>query len=199
MKIKSFLNQHKSTILGILFLFAFRWSFADHYRVPTESMWPTIQPGDHLLTNKMAYDFKLPFTDVVLAHTQDPKRGEIIVFLYPKDTSTNFVKRVIGLPGETLSIHDHQVFINGVALEEGYLTPEAREGLVAQYEGEITIPQDMYFVMGDNRSNSLDSRYWGFVPRRYIKGRALDVLYNVNLRGLLPVIDWHRFWRPLQS
>jgi signal peptidase I len=199
MKIKSFFNKNKSTALTVLILFAFRWSFADHYRVPTESMYPTIKPGDHLLTNKMAYDFKLPFTDVVLAHNEGPKRGEVIVFLYPKDTSINFVKRVVGLPGETIRIHGHQVFINGFALEESYLTTEAQASFAVEGEFETVVPQDMYFVMGDNRGNSLDSRYWGFVPRSYIKGRALEVLYNVKLEGWVPTVDIQRILLPLKG
>lgn len=199
MKIKSFLNKNKSMITWVLILFAFRWSFADHYRVPTESMYPTIKPGDHLFTNKMAYDFKLPFTDVVLVHNDGPKRGEVIVFLYPKDTSINFVKRVVGLPGETVRIVDHQIYINGTALDESYLTPEARASLTTEYDGEVVVPKDMYFVMGDNRGNSLDSRYWGFVPRSLIKGRALEVLYNVGLQGWIPVVDIKRFLLPLKG
>lgn len=82
---------------------------------------------------------------------------------------------------------------------EGYLTDEARAGILSENEGELVVPKDMYFVMGDNRGNSLDSRYWGFVPRSLIKGRAQDVLYNVNFQGLLPVVDFQRFWLPLQG
>ncbi len=150
MNVKSFLNRHKSTALMIIALLAFRWSFADHYRVPTGSMLPTIQIGDDIFTNKMAYDFRIPFTEWKLARTSDPQRGDIVVFNYPVD--------------------------------ETYLPPELKNRIY-EHQMKVVIPPDMYFVMGDNRANSLDSRYWGFVPRKNIKGKAQKVLWNVSLKG----------------
>lgn len=191
MKIHSFLSKNKSTILAIVLLFAFRWSFADHYRVPTGSMLPTIQLGDHLFTNKLAYDFKIPFTEWSLARTHEHKRGEIIVFLYPKDESINFVKRVIGLPGETLKITNNKIYINDVELEETYL-PDSIRHIIYQHQFEVSIPKDHYFVMGDNRENSLDSRYWGLVPRKNIKGQAKIVLFNVMFTSLIPEMNLQR-------
>lgn len=188
MNVKNFLNRNKSTLAWVLVLFAFRWSFADHYRVPTGSMLPTIQLGDHILTNKMAYDFKLPFTEMSLTKTGEPKRGDVMVFIYPKDESINFVKRVIGLPGETLKIENNRLYINNEELDEAYLPPEGRVAIY-QHQLEVTIPEDMYFVMGDNRENSLDSRYWGFVPRKNVKGKALEVLWNISFNEIVPHID----------
>ena len=188
MNVKQFLNKNKSTIAWVLVLFAFRWSFADHYRVPTGSMLPTIQIGDHILTNKMAYDFKLPFTEVSLTKTGEPKRGDVMVFIYPKDESINFVKRVIGLPGETLKIENNRLYINDEEVDENYL-PSAARNLIYQHQFEITIPENMYFVMGDNRENSLDSRYWGFVPRKNVKGKAIEVLWNISFNDIVPHID----------
>lgn len=188
MNVKNFLNRNKSTLAWILVLFAFRWSFADHYRVPTGSMLPTIQLGDQILTNKMAYDFKLPFTEVSLTKTGEPKRGDVMVFIYPKDESINFVKRVIGLPGETLKIENNRLYINDDEVDESYL-PTAARNLIYQHQFEITIPEDMYFVMGDNRENSLDSRYWGFVPRKNVKGKAIAVLWNISFNEIVPHID----------
>jgi signal peptidase I len=191
MNIKSFLLKNLSTITGIILLLAFRWSFADQYRVPTGSMLPTIHLGDHILTNKMAYDFKIPFTELRLARTNEPVRGDVIVFLYPKDESINFVKRVIGLPGETLKIENNKIFINNVQLDEKYL-PVEMQNITYEHQFEIKIPKDMYFAMGDNRPNSLDSRYWGLVPRRNIKGKALGVLWNISFDSVLPEIDLFR-------
>lgn len=182
MNVKSFLNRHKSTALMIIALLAFRWSFADHYRVPTGSMLPTIQIGDDIFTNKMAYDFRIPFTEWKLARTSDPQRGDIVVFNYPVDETINFVKRVIGLPGDALKIQDNKITINEVELDETYLPPELKNRIY-EHQIEVVIPPDMYFVMGDNRANSLDSRYWGFVPRKNIKGKAQKVLWNVSLKG----------------
>ena len=195
MNVKNFLNKHKSTICGVIILFAFRWSFADHYRVPTGSMLPTIQLGDHIFTNKLAYDFKVPFTNLNIFRTSEPQRGDVMVFLYPKNESINYVKRVIGLPGETFKIEDNQIYINGNKLKEHYLTEEAQHAHY-QHQIEIKIPQDMYFMMGDNRENSSDSRYWGLVPRKNVKGKALRVLWNISFNEILPTID---IWRTGKS
>ena len=191
MNVKSFLNNNRTTLLLILILLSFRWSFADHYRVPTGSMLPAIQLGDDVFTNKMAYDFKLPFTEYSLAHTGEPKRGEVIVFLFPKDESTNFVKRVIGVPGETLKIENNKIYINGVELAETYL-PITASPLIYKHQFEIKIPQDMYFVMGDNRENSLDSRYLGLVPRKNVKGRAEKVLWSISFNKFIPQVNLSR-------
>lgn len=191
MNVKSFLLKHKSTLMWILALFAFRWSFADHYRVPTGSMLPTIQLGDHVFTNKMAYDFKIPFTEISLTHTGEPKRGDVMVFLFPKDESINFVKRVIGLPGETLKIENNKVYINNAELNETYL-PESTRHIIYEHQMEVIIPHDMYFVMGDNRENSLDSRYWGLVPRKNIKGKATGILWNISFSEIIPQMDLKR-------
>ncbi len=188
MNVKCFLAKNRSTLSLILILFAFRWSFADHYRVPTGSMLPTIQLGDHILTNKMAYDFKLPFSEISLTKTGEPARGDVMVFIYPKDESINFVKRVIGLPGETIEIRSNCIHINGEPIFENYLTEEARN-TVYEKDIRIEIPNDMYFVMGDNRENSLDSRYWGLVPRKNVKGKALGVLWNISFNRNIPEVD----------
>lgn len=196
MNVKGFLIKYRSSIALVIALFAFRWSFADHYRVPTGSMLPTIQLGDHVLTNKMAYDFKIPFTEVSLAHTGEPSRGDIIVFLLPRDESVNFVKRIVGLPSERLKIKNNEIFINDSLLNEKYL-PLSEKPTFYEQEIEVIIPQDMYFVMGDNRENSLDSRYWGFVPRKNIKGKAMGVLWNVSFNQIIPKFNLNRIGQKL--
>ncbi|HWU42713.1 MAG TPA: signal peptidase I, partial [Bdellovibrio sp.] len=109
--IKKILNKNKGFLCGIFILLAMRWSFADQYRVPTGSMEPTIHVGDHIGTNKMAYDLKIPFTEKSLIKTGDPQRGDIVVFIWPGDEKTVFVKRLIGLPGDHLQISDGFVTI----------------------------------------------------------------------------------------
>jgi signal peptidase I len=195
MDVKSYFRKNLSTILMILVLVAFRWSFADQYRVPSGSMLPTIQLGDHVLVNKMAYDFKLPFSDLKILRVAEPVRGEIMVFISPEDQKTNLIKRVIGLPGDHLRIEGNHVFINGRALEEAYV-PAAFD----QHAGEVlevTVPDDHYFMMGDNRNISWDSRYWGLVPRENIKGRALGVLWNINFPHFIPVLNLGRVGQSL--
>lgn len=184
MNVKSFVRNNLSTFTLILILVAFRWSFADHYRVPSGSMLPTIEIGDHLLTNKMAYDLKLPFTSTTLWTFSEPKQGDVMVFKYPQDESVLFVKRVIALPKQRLTITGGFVYIDGKLLAETYLPAEVK-GLT-EGEFEITVPDDMYFVMGDNRLNSSDSRVWGFVPRQNIKGKAVRVLWNIEFNSPVP-------------
>jgi signal peptidase I len=184
MNVKSFVRNNLSTFTLILILVAFRWSFADHYRVPSGSMLPTIEIGDHLLTNKMAYDLKLPFTSTTLWTFSEPKQGDVMVFKYPKDESLLFVKRVIALPKQTLTVTGGYVYINGKLLAETYLPAEVKG--FTEGEFEVTVPDDMYFVMGDNRLNSSDSRVWGFVPRQNIKGKAHRVLWNIEFNSFVP-------------
>jgi signal peptidase I len=209
-----------TTSVMIVGLLAFRSSFAEPYTVPTGSMEPTIVPGDRLLVNKAAYDIKLPFSSITLMHLKEPTRGDI-VFLYPKDTSINFVKRLIGLPGDELVIRDGLIEVNGAPLPitPSFSASDQREGvrrlldetlggrhhliqrLPHEAEGEalrIHVPEDSYFFMGDNRDNSNDSRFWGFVPKSYLKGKAMFVWLSLDsLRGVLPTVRWARFGQTL--
>ena len=191
MNVKGYLRKNLSTMTMILILVAFRWSFADQYRVPTGSMLPTIQIGDHIFTNKLAYDLRLPFTDYKLLRLGEPQRGDIAVFIFPVDNETNLVKRIVGLPGEHLRIEGDTVWINGERVNEKYLPTLFTESKKDQIT-ELDIPKDYYFVMGDNRGNSWDSRYWGLVPRKNIKGRALGVLWNITFSKIIPEINLSR-------
>ncbi len=193
----------------------FRSAIADWNVVPTGSMNPTIVEGDRIFINKLAYDLKIPFTTTHLAQWADPQRGEIVVF-YAPDDGLRLVKRVIGLPGDVLELRDERMTINGVALSYAPLpgsdaaTVYAREllgehprTLQIQPElramrsfGRVTVPQGSYFMMGDNRDNSRDSRYFGFVPRAQIVGRALAVVASLDPeRYYLPRTE--RFFKSL--
>lgn len=215
---------NKTFIICAICIFSMRWSFADHYRVPTGSMIPTIQIGDHVFVNKMAYDLKLPFTDIILTETGVPRRGDIIVFKYPKDPSLNYVKRLIAVPG------DHVVILNGFVKVNGKVTLQVPEQLnlnmdmllstnvpfgyfetlgdksftiqrLPQYSREhrlsFTVPKERYFFMGDNRDNSADSRSWGFVPRNHLKGQVKNVTMSVAFDGIIPKINFFRFGKAL--
>jgi signal peptidase I len=217
------LREVLPTIIMLLGVLAFRSSVAEPYEVPTGSMKPTIQPGDFLVVSKLAYDLKVPFTHLTVAKIGAPQRGDVVVFKYPVDPSLNFVKRLIGLPGDHILVKDGTILINGKPLnlspldekhlkmlnatlhEEprfatAYLETIGSKTHVVQRldhaEGpiqEFKIPEGQYFFMGDNRDDSNDSRYWGFVPKENLKGKALGVWLSVNLdHGILPEVRWRR-------
>lgn len=202
-------KQEVKPLLVLLFvLCALRSSLADWNDVPSGSMRPTILEGDRILVNKLAYDLKLPFTTFHLAEWGDPQRGDIVVFYSPHD-GKRLVKRVIGLPGDTVELRNNVLVINGQSvayqpLAEDMLCdipPAQRTGRVFATEelpgqthavgGNLTVPakrsfeptriaEGRYFVMGDNRDDSFDSRYWGTVSRKQIVGRAAAVVISLN-------------------
>ena len=143
--------------------------------------------GDHLLVNKFVFGPSFGAAERVLLPEEEPARGDVVVFKYPEEPERDFIKRVIGLPGETIEVRDKKVYVNGEPLDEPYvhyLEPagsgfqEFTSADVRQRYGPVTIPPRQYFAMGDNRDNSQDSRYWGFLPRDYIKGKALVVYWS---------------------
>jgi signal peptidase I len=191
-----------------LVMFSLRSSLADWNEVPTGSMKPTILVGDRVFVNKLAYDLKVPFTTRHLAEWGNPQRGDIVVFYSPKD-GQRLVKRVIGLPGDTVELRDDRLVINGQlveyapsALEMSETPPDSEEehgvfaterlpvrphavmainGVPAMRSfGPIQVPDDSYFMMGDNRDNSFDSRYFGTVARERILGRATGVVISFD-------------------
>jgi signal peptidase I len=159
------------------------------FKIPTGSMEENLLIGDHLLVNKFVFGPTETSLERKLLAIGTIKRRDVIVFKYPEEPERDFIKRVIGLPGETVEVREKKVYINGTALVEPYAhflqavsTPsEFREVTsfdVREKYGPVTVPPNQYFVMGDNRDNSQDSRYWGFLPREYIKGRALIIYWS---------------------
>jgi len=147
------------------------------YKIPSGSMIPTLLIGDHILVNKFIYGTKIPFSNKSVLHFRDPQRGEIVVFKYPKDPSRDFIKRVIAVGDEKLEIHGKKIYISNKLIDDpwGYY-----EGGESAYSNPITltVPKDKFFVMGDNRNNSHDSRFWGFVSRNEIVGRAFIIYFS---------------------
>jgi signal peptidase I len=173
-------------IAVILALFVRTW-VVQAFKIPTGSMEPNLLIGDHLLVNKLVFGPSLGGFERAVLPQEEPSRGEVVVFKYPEEPERDFIKRVIGLPGETLEVRDRRVYINGTPLDEPYvhfLEPsfggEGGIGDVRHKYGPVTIPEGHYFVMGDNRDNSQDSRYWGFLPRGYIKGKALVIYWSYD-------------------
>jgi signal peptidase I len=173
-------------IAVILALFVRTW-VVQAFKIPTASMENNLLVGDHLLVNKFVFG---PTANPVLRSilpVRDIRRGDVVVFKYPDEPERDFIKRVVGLPGDTVELRNKKVFINGQPLDEPYVhfLEPATEGEVTSFDvreryGPVTVPVRQYFVMGDNRDNSQDSRYWGFLPRHYIKGKALLIYWSYD-------------------
>jgi signal peptidase I len=167
----------EALIVALILAFIIRSFVVQAFKIPSGSMLQTLQIGDHLLVTKFAYGVKVPFTNIMIYEREGPKHGDIIVFDFPEDPSKDFIKRVIGLPGDVIEIRDKQVFRNGEKLIEPYVQ-HVTSVILPQRDnfGPITVPEDKYFVLGDNRDESYDSRFWGYVERKTIAGKAL-ILY----------------------
>lgn len=217
---EKFIKEGKSLSLILLLVLGFRSTFFEPFRIPTGSMIPTLMIGDFILVNKFSYGFKVPFVHwfsdpIYITTPSQPERGDVVVFKYPVNEDINFIKRVIGLPGDKIQIKDKTVYINGepVVSTEITDTQEGREidedmddsfkgkglryfmsqtGQKSHYtqidemkfsygsDDEIfEVPAGHFFVMGDNRDYSSDSRFWGFVPFENIKGKALFVWFSM--------------------
>jgi signal peptidase I len=180
----------ESVVVAVILALFIRTFVVQAFKIPTGSMEPNLLIGDHLLVNKVIYSPSgMPLEQGILA-TKPVQRGHVVVFKFPEDPTRDFIKRVIGLPGETVEIRDKTVYINGQALEEPYahfLEPPLHrddpeyglrsEGLRDNWGPEV-VPPGHLFVLGDNRDNSRDSRFWGFLPRDQVKGRALLVYWS---------------------
>ena len=167
----------------ILALFVRTFGF-QAFKIPTGSMEPNLLVGDHLLVNKFVFG-PTALGERSLLPMRAPERGEVLVFKFPEDPERDFIKRVIGLPGETIELRNQTILINGMPLVEPYahyaLPPVddySDSGDVRRRYGPVTVPAGHYFMMGDNRDDSQDSRYWGFMPAEYIKGRALFIYWS---------------------
>lgn len=208
-------KEIRPLLILALILFSIRSSLADWNDVPTGSMRPTIIEGDRIFVNKLAYDLKVPFTTWHIAEWDNPQRGDIVVFFSPHD-GKRLVKRVIGLPGDTIELHNNQLILNGTPVEYQPIAVELlhhipateRDGRVFASENlpgqthavagnpatpalrtfaPFVVPQGEYFMLGDNRDDSFDSRFWGTVKREKIIGRATAVVLS---------FDKNNYWLP---
>ena len=232
------IREVKSIFIILVVVFSFRSVFFEPFRIPSGSMIPTLMIGDFILVNKFSYGFKIPFSDlsletfninwhpIYLFGKKDPQRGDVIVFKFPRNPAINYIKRVVGVPGDTIEIKNKVVIVNG--------KPYPRQGLPAKefmddmdedfkkrnfdfYRVQTgvrshniqedsdhiyktnhpprTIPKGKFFVMGDNRDHSYDSRAWNYVPRENIKGRALMVWFSLILPFGSNSVFKFRYWR----
>ncbi len=215
---RSWIKDNRGFLLFLVLFGVFRTAIADWNPIPSGSMRPTLLEGDVVLVNRVAYDLKLPLTDIALAHLGEPQRGDIVTFSSPKD-GTRLIKRIVALPGDRVQMRDEVLFINGqaahysepVALQEhlagfnvdvaavraredvagGQRVVQFMPGVQARRNFDtLVVPANSYFMLGDNRDNSEDSRYIGVVPRELLIGRAHRVLVSANiLENWLPRLE----------
>ncbi|AFS54069.1 MULTISPECIES: signal peptidase I [Leptospirillum] len=153
------------------------------FRIPSGSMIPTLEVGDQILVSKFSYGIRSPLSDHYWIHFSGPRRGDVVVFRYPKDESKDFIKRVIGLPGDHIEIRQKKVYVDGKPLTEPYvqyLQPFVTDEPTRDVMKEVVVPPGEYFVMGDNRDDSYDSRFWGFVTENKILGKAEIIYWSWN-------------------
>lgn len=203
-----FLKKHKQLVFFLALMSIFRSAIADWYSVPTGSMQPTIKEGDRIIVNKMAYDLRVPFTDISLASLDSPKRGEIIVF-ESQAANLRLIKRIVGLPGDIVSMNNETITVNGQqlslqAFDDNGVTHDASSlNYFSQTIGKInhrvniddnansimsnfspvTVPKGHYLVLGDNRRHSADSRVYGFVPHHELRGKATAIAFSVDYKN----------------
>lgn len=173
----------EAAAIAILLALFIRTFVVQAFKIPSGSMEPTLLVGDHILVNKFIYGVKIPFIQRTVIPISQPKRGDVIVFIYPVDKSKDFIKRTIGLPGDLIEIIDNKVYINGTIYEDkhAYFSNKGKVWPASQgktFFGPITVPENHIFVMGDNRDHSYDSRFWGFVPLKSVKGKAFIIYWS---------------------
>jgi signal peptidase I len=218
MRLKKLLADNKGFLFFLFAMIVVRSAVADWYGVPSGSMYPTLLIGDRIVSDRLAYDIKIPFTDIIVKHIADPERGDIVTFSSPQD-GLRLVKRVIAVPGDVVEMHGEELTINGVKASYDSASGEVATRLTPDYEGlqmvlnerilgsersiivmprrmalrtfgPVTVPSGQYLMLGDNRDNSRDSRYIGFVKRELITGRVERIAFSLDTsKYYLPRID----------
>jgi signal peptidase I len=197
---RKFIKEYLEPIVIAVFIALFIRTFiVQAFKIPSSSMEPTLLVGDYLLVNKFIYGIKIPFTELKLYPFKNPKRGDIVVFIYPKDRSKDFIKRVIGTEGEKVEIIRDKIYINDHLIDDPWGHYSEKNDWLKQLQlmerfGPVVVPKESLFVLGDNRDNSQDSRFWGFVNVNAVKGKALVIYFSWdgNAENLLDKIRWKR-------
>lgn len=202
-KKKSSLRENIEAILVAVVLALFIRTFVvQAFKIPSGSMKNTLLIGDHILVNKFIYGIKLPFIGTTLVPIKDPQPEDIVVFEYPDDPSKDFIKRVIGVAGDRIEIRDKKVYVNDKLLDQDFaIFTDDRSIQSRDYFGPVTVPENSLFVMGDNRDNSHDSRFWGFVKRKAVKGKAFIIYWSwngENQNSILEYVRWSRMGQLLK-
>jgi len=172
----------ESIVIALVLALFIRHFVIQAFKIPSGSMRLTLMEGDRILVNKFIYGARIPFTHWRLPALRGPLRGDIIVFVYPEDMKRDFIKRLVALPDETLEIKNGAIFINGNALSDFpfSLRYYYNRGEYGQENKKISVPKDSYYVLGDNSASSKDSRYWGFVPKNNLVGKAILIYWPLG-------------------
>lgn len=202
-KKSTFREYAEAIVIALVLALFIRTFIVQAFKIPSGSMLPTLQIGDHILVSKFIYGLKMPFTGSVLISVKEPKANDIVVFKFPKDPKLDYIKRVIGVAGDKVEIRNKKIFINGEPFEDSFgvhldsrIMP-ASAGPRDNF-GPITVPEGRVFVMGDNRDNSFDGRFWGFVDLKVVRGKAFIIYWSWDVRkpllspGRITSIRWSR-------
>lgn len=192
-----FQEYSEALAVAVILAILIRALFIQAFKIPSGSMIPTLLIGDHILVNKLIYGIRIPFTKERWPKLRNPRRGDVVVFVYPEDRTKDFIKRVVGVGGDTVEIRNKVVYINGKPIPSSHarfadndVQPAARSP--RDNMPPFKVPKDHLFVMGDNRDRSLDSRFWGFVPVEDVKGEAFLIYYS---GGNYSGIRWNRLFK----
>ncbi|UCD71032.1 MAG: signal peptidase I [Syntrophobacterales bacterium] len=194
-------------IIAFVIALVIRTFLVQAFKIPSSSMEPTLLVGDHILVSKFTYGIRIPYIGKKFLTFHRPNRGDIIVFVYPEDPKKDFIKRVIATEGEEVQIKDREVFIDGKAIEDSWGVYSQRDGPFISSHfgprdnyGPRVVPPNSLFVLGDNRDNSQDSRYWGFVDLSAVKGKAFIIYFSYNKKAtnLVDKVRWIRFGKLLR-
>ncbi len=195
-KKKSTFREYAEAIVVALILALFIRTFVvQAFKIPSGSMEPTLEIGDHILVNKFLYGIKIPFTSWNLLPFQNPKRGDVVVFIYPLDRDKDFIKRVVAVAGDTVRIVNKKLYLNGAEVTDRHAVYKEDTIFPGEMQkrdnfGPITVPPGMIFVLGDNRDRSLDSRFWGFVPLNDVRGKAFIIYWSWDSQRT--TLRWNR-------
>jgi len=190
------LREYAEAIIIALILALFIRTFVvQAFKIPSGSMEPTLEIGDHILVNKFIYGIQIPFTSIRLFPLENPQRGDVVVFIYPLDRSKDFIKRVVAVEGDSVKIINKKLYINGSEVVDSHAVFKEDGVFPAEIQkrdnfGPITVPKGNIFVLGDNRDRSLDSRFWGFVPLEDLRGKAFIIYWSWNSQET--TVRWSR-------
>ncbi len=214
-----FREYAEAIVVAMLLAFAIRVFVVQAFKIPSGSMIPTLLIGDHILVSKLSYGIQWPsdckfqmtfppvncYASYALIEFGKPQRGDIIVFRFPEDEEKDFIKRIVGTPGDTVQIKSKVVLVNGIPLDDKAFTQRIDPGVIdgtinpRDNFGPVTVPEGSYFVMGDNRDQSLDSRFWGYVREEKIRGKAFRIYWSWSGQGQWKEwVRWSRFGKAIQ-